>query len=55
MYRERYGNIAPTETRFEELKHHYRKLRNNFRADPRSSAELEAWKKQNNDFDYKLL
>ncbi|KAL8719674.1 MAG: hypothetical protein Q9225_003349 [Loekoesia sp. 1 TL-2023] len=55
MYRERFGNIAPTETRFEELKHHYRELRDNFRANPRSSVELDAWKKQDNEFDYELL
>ncbi|KAL8833623.1 MAG: hypothetical protein Q9170_004171 [Blastenia crenularia] len=55
MYKERYGDIAPTESRFEELKHHYRKLRDNFRNHPRSSIELDAWKRQDNDFDYELL
>lgn len=55
MFKERYGSIAPTESRFEELKQHYRILRDNFRADPRSTVELEAWKRQDNDFDYELL
>ncbi|KAL9595365.1 MAG: hypothetical protein Q9219_006491 [cf. Caloplaca sp. 3 TL-2023] len=55
MYRARYGNIAPTGTRFEELKQHYRERRDKFRANPRSSIELEAWKKQDNNFDYRLL
>ncbi|KAI4182299.1 MAG: hypothetical protein L6R41_006064 [Letrouitia leprolyta] len=55
MFKERYGSIAPTESRFEELKQHYRILRDNFRADPRSAVELEAWKRQDNDFNYELL
>ncbi|KAL9029303.1 MAG: hypothetical protein Q9196_002443 [Gyalolechia fulgens] len=55
MFQERYGRIAPTETRFEELKHHYRNLRDDFRANPRSSVELDAWKEQDNDFNYELL
>ncbi|KAL9003451.1 MAG: hypothetical protein Q9188_003678 [Gyalolechia gomerana] len=55
MFKERYGRIAPTESRFEELKYHYRTLRDNFRANPRSSVELEAWKRQDNDFNYKLF
>ncbi|KAI4169350.1 MAG: hypothetical protein LQ343_005743 [Gyalolechia ehrenbergii] len=55
MFKERYGSIAPTESRFEELKYHYRTLRDNFRANPRSSVELEAWKRQDNDFNYELL
>lgn len=55
MYRNRYGSIAPTQQRFEELKSHYRKLRDNFRNNPRSSIELKAWKNQDNNFDYHLL
>ncbi|KAL8691859.1 MAG: hypothetical protein Q9218_003003 [Villophora microphyllina] len=55
MYRKRYGDIAPTQKRFDELKSHYQKLRDDFRNHPRSSLELEAWKNQDHDFDYQLL
>ncbi|KAL8865192.1 MAG: hypothetical protein Q9174_007022 [Haloplaca sp. 1 TL-2023] len=55
MYKNRYGSVAPTQAKFEDLKGHYINLRDNFRNDPRSSIELEAWKSQRNDVEYPLL
>ncbi|KAI4129775.1 MAG: hypothetical protein LQ338_002085 [Usnochroma carphineum] len=55
MYKKRYGDIAPTQQRFEALKNHYRKLRDDFRAHPRALLELEAWKNKDENFEYRLL
>ncbi|KAL8660293.1 MAG: hypothetical protein Q9202_006704 [Teloschistes flavicans] len=55
MFRQRFGNIAASKEQFERLKDHYKKQRDEFRNDPRSAPELEAWRKQDNDFAYNLL
>ncbi|KAL8921500.1 MAG: hypothetical protein Q9208_005654 [Pyrenodesmia sp. 3 TL-2023] len=55
MYSKQYGNIAPTYPKFLERKQHYRTLRDDFRDDPRSTLELEAWRKKDSNFDYQLL
>ncbi|KAI4201522.1 MAG: hypothetical protein LQ346_002158 [Caloplaca aetnensis] len=54
MYK-RYGSIAPTHQRFEERKQHYRTRRDQFRGNPRSTLELEAWRNKDSNFDYQLL
>ncbi|KAL8904649.1 MAG: hypothetical protein Q9207_003137 [Kuettlingeria erythrocarpa] len=55
MYSKRYGSIAPTYQKFEERKQHYRTRRDQFRDNPRSTSELEAWRKKDSSFDYQLL
>ncbi|KAL8683544.1 MAG: hypothetical protein Q9186_000456 [Xanthomendoza sp. 1 TL-2023] len=55
MYHVKYGTVAPTKERFEEHKAQYRRQRDTFRADPRSSVELSAWKRVDNGFNYQLL
>ncbi|KAI4100787.1 MAG: hypothetical protein L6R37_005235 [Teloschistes peruensis] len=55
MCQNRYDSNAATQQRSEELKNHYKKRRDDFRNDPRSSLELEAWRNQDNDVAYNLL
>ncbi|KAL8638504.1 MAG: hypothetical protein Q9228_004348 [Teloschistes exilis] len=55
MCQNRYDSNAATQQRFEELKNHYKKRRDDFRNNPRSSIELEAWRNQDNDVAYNLL
>ena len=46
----RFGDIAPTAAKFEELKRLYTGSRDSFNENPESGQELDAWRNKQDDF-----
>ncbi|KAI4282632.1 MAG: hypothetical protein L6R38_002792 [Xanthoria sp. 2 TBL-2021] len=51
----RFGDIAPTAAKFEELKRLYTGSRDSFNENPESGQELDAWRNKQEDFKYKYI